>query len=245
MNNYKSSSQLKALAKEQLMGKYANAIGIYLIYIIITYTITEFSSIFNALPTLFSGTSKVIFTILSYIIVLIISIFSGLFVYGLNLAFLKTACGATAKIADIFGAFKANFKEILKVQTVKSLISFLFFVPCYVFNELINIQTNADFFGVYALLLGLGLLGQFIVMILYNQVFFIMLDFPSYNAKKALAFSRELMKGNKGRFIYLIVSFIPLYLLGICTCCVGLLWVMPYMQATLAYFYLDLIQNKH
>jgi hypothetical protein len=53
------------------------------------------------------------------------------------------------------------------------------------------------------------------------------------------------MKGNKGRFIYLLVSFIPLFLLGMLTCCVGFLWIIPYMQATLAQFYLDLVQNKN
>ena len=72
-----------------------------------------------------------------------------------------------------------------------------------------------------------------------------MLDFPEYDAKKALAFSRELMKNNKGRFTYLLVSFIPLFLLGMLSCCVGYLWIIPYMQATLAQFYLDLVQNKN
>ena len=82
-------------------------------------------------------------------------------------------------------------------------------------------------------------------MLLYNQAFYILLDFPNYDAKKALAFSRKLMKGNKGRFIYLLVSFIPLSLLGVLSCGIGFLWIIPYMQATQAQFYLDLVQNKN
>ena len=65
------------------------------------------------------------------------------------------------------------------------------------FNEVITEDQLINYIGLYALLFGLGLLGQFVVMLLYNQTFFIMLDFPEYDAKKALAFSRELMKNNK------------------------------------------------
>ena len=115
----------------------------------------------------------------------------------------------------------------------------------YVFAEIISEEQMMNYIGIYALLMGFGLLVQFIVMLLYNQAFYILLDFPDYNAKKALTFSRELMKGNKGRFIYLLVSFIPLFALGILSCGAGFLWIVPYMQATQAQFYLDLVKNKN
>lgn len=238
MKQHKSSAQLKALAKEQLMGKYGIAISVSLLYMAITYIASEISSIFLLVPGLVG-------TLLYYASVFVITVFTGLFAYGYNLAFLKIACGAPTKPSDIYAGFKANAKEILKAQFVRALISFVFFIPCYVFNETVDVMENPNVIGVYFLLFGLGMLGEFVVTLFYNQTFFIMLDFPDYDAKKALAFSKELMKGNKGRYIYLLVSFIPLYILGICTCCIGLLWVVPYIQTTLAHFYLDLIQNKN
>lgn len=238
MKQHKSSAQLKALAKEQLMGKYGIAVGSTLLYTLITYITTEISSIFMLLP-------GIIGTILYYISVLAITTFTGIFAYGLNFIFLKIACGAPAKPSDLYSGFTTNTKEILKAQFLRALIAFIPCIPCYVFNEVVDVSQNPNLIGVYFLLLGVGMLGEFLVTLIYNQTFFIMLDFPDYDAKKALAFSRELMKGNKGRYIYLLVSFIPLYILGICTCCIGLLWVMPYVQTTLAHFYLDLIQNKN
>lgn len=238
MKQHKSSAQLKALAKEQLMGKYGIAVGVSLLYMLITYVTTEISSIFLFIP-------GIVGTILYYISVLAITVFTGIFAYGLNFAFLKIACGVPAKLNDVYIGFQANTKEILKAQFVRALIAFIPCIPCYVFNEVVDVNQNPNLIGVYFLLFGVGMLGEFFVTLIYNQTFFIMLDFPDYDAKRALAFSRELMKGNKGRYIYLLVSFIPLYILGICTCCIGLLWVVPYMQTTMAHFYLDLIQNKN
>lgn len=238
MNQYKSSAELKALAKEALMGIYGVAIGASAIYLLITYLITEFSMIFLLIP-------GIVGTILYYLSIFLITVFTGIFAYGFNLIFLKFSCNAPAKISDLFQGFSTHTKEILKAQAFRSAITFATCIPCYVFNEVMSPEKMEQYIGLYFLLYGVALLGQFIVMLYYNQTFFIMLDFPNYDAKKALTFSRELMKGNKGRFIYLMVSFIPIFLLGMLTCCVGYLWIVPYMQATLAQFYLDLVKNKN
>ena len=238
MNQHKTSAQLKALAKESLMGKYGVVVGTSLLYILITYVIIEISTIFLVVP-------GIVGTILYYVSIFAVTIFTGIFAYGFNFLFLKVSCNAPIKMNDLFYGFSTHTKEILKVQLFRSTISYVACIPSYVFNAVVSEEKLMDYVGIYFLLFGLGLLGQFIVTLLYNQAFFIMLDFPEYDAKKALAFSRELMKGNKGRFIYLLVSFIPLFFLGMLTCCVGFLWIVPYMQATLAQFYLDLVQNKN
>jgi len=51
--------------------------------------------------------------------------------------------------------------------------------------------------------------------------------------------SARLMKGNKGRIFYIILSFIGWMCLGMLSFGSGLLWVIPYMQQTLIQFYLD------
>ena len=52
------------------------------------------------------------------------------------------------------------------------------------------------------------------------------------------------MVHHKGRFFYLCVSFIPLLLLSFLSSGLALLWVLPYMAATEAEFFLDLIRNN-
>ena len=238
MNQNKTSAELKALAKESLMGNYGVAVTASLLYILMTYIITEFSSLFLLIP-------GIVGTVLYYLSALGITVFTGIFAYGFSFIFLKISCNAPVKTNDLYYGFSSRTKEVLKAQLFRAAISYVAFIPCYIFNEVVPAEQLVDYVGIYFLLFGLGLLGQFIVMLLYNQTFFIMLDFPDYDAKKALTFSRELMKGNKGRFTYLLVSFIPLFILGMLTCCIGYLWIVPYMQATLAQFYLDLIRNKN
>ena len=238
MNQHKTSAELKALAKESLLGKYGVAVSATLLYALITYITTEFSSVFLLVP----GTAG---TIMYYLSTLVITVFTGIFAYGFQFVFMKISCNMPAKMGDIYCGFRGPVKEIFKVQLYRSLISYIACIPLYVFNALVSAEQLINYIGIYALLFGLGIFAQFMVMLLYNQAFYIMLDFPNYDAKKALAFSRKLMKGNKGRFTYLLVSFIPLFILGMLSCCVGFLWIVPYMQATLTQFYLDLVQNKN
>lgn len=74
---------------------------------------------------------------------------------------------------------------------------------------------------------------------------FMVLDFPDWNASTILKMSFEVMHGNKLRLFLLYISFIPAYLLGIFTCGLSLIWVIPYMNMTLANFYLDLMAARN
>ena len=56
-------------------------------------------------------------------------------------------------------------------------------------------------------------------------------------AMQALKESVRIMRGKKGKLFYLQLSFIGIYLLGAIACGIGLLWVIPYMQVTMANFY--------
>lgn len=237
MKQYKSSAELKAYAKESLMGKYNIAIISSILYLVFIFLADEFSFVFQAIP-------GVAGKILYYASLFLVTIFTGFFAYGFSLIFLKIACNVPAKISDLFQGFSSCPKKILAVQTFRTLITFAFCIPVYVFNELFDTESFQNYIGLYFVLYGIALLGQFLVMLYYNQVFFVMLDFPEYGAKKALAFSRKLMKGRKASFIYLMVSFIPLFLLGMITCCIGFLWLIPYMQTVLAWFYLDIVKNN-
>ncbi|MGN1180443.1 MAG: DUF975 family protein, partial [Suilimivivens sp.] len=90
----------------------------------------------------------------------------------------------------------------------------------------------------------IGSIANVILSLMFSQSFYLMLDFPGYSAKDVLVKSNVIMKGNKGRLFYIDLSFIPLFLLGLCTCCIGFLWILPYYQSTRANFYLDLMKKR-
>ena len=90
-----------------------------------------------------------------------------------------------------------------------------------------------------------GLIVSVIISLMYSQSYFVMLDFPDFTALQCLRFSRRIMKGSKARRFYLDMSFIPLYLLGLLTCCIGLLFVIPYVNTTYSNFYLELMSKRN
>ena len=55
--------------------------------------------------------------------------------------------------------------------------------------------------------------------------------------------SKELMKGNRIRYFYLLISFFGISLLGVVSLGIGFLWIVPYMIMTEVEFYRDLIHE--
>ncbi len=60
---------------------------------------------------------------------------------------------------------------------------------------------------------------------------------PKLKAKDALKLSNKVMKGHTGKYFALLLSFIGWFLLGIITCGLGFIWVLPYLNAAKVVFY--------
>ena len=74
----------------------------------------------------------------------------------------------------------------------------------------------------------------------YAMTPYILVDNPEMKAIDAIRKSRSMMKGHKFDLFYLELSFIGWIILSILTLGIGLLWLVPYMQTTIAAFYNDL-----
>ena len=117
-------------------------------------------------------------------------------------------------------------------------------IPTYIISYVgINAQKIIYVFPACVLLI-IGTLIAVYFSLCFSQVFYLLLDFPDYSVKQILSLSKKVMKGQKGRYFYLLVSFIPLYLLGLLSCCVAYLWIVPYVNQTTTNFYLDLMKNR-
>lgn len=78
----------------------------------------------------------------------------------------------------------------------------------------------------------------------YSQTFYLLADHPELQAMEAIEKSQQLMRGHKGRLLWLNLSFIGWYLLGALAFGVGAIFVVPYHQMALANFYLELTGTK-
>ena len=78
----------------------------------------------------------------------------------------------------------------------------------------------------------------------YSLTPFIVKDNPQLSPNEAINLSMKMMKGHKFDLFYLYLSFIGWIFLAILTLGIGLLWVIPYMQTSMAAFYLD-VKNDY
>jgi uncharacterized membrane protein len=102
------------------------------------------------------------------------------------------------------------------------------------------------------ILLGLYVLLWFLLFIIpgiiyslaYSQTFFILAEDDAITPKEAIKKSRVMMQGYKWKLFKLQLRFVGWALLCVLTLFVGFLWLVPYVQTTLAKFYDDIKQKE-
>ncbi len=253
MNQYLSSASLKSLAKGQLLGKYGTVIGAYLLHFLCLIPIGIGITLFTATDTILG--------ILFYCIVLFLfGLLSGYFIAGEAYIYLKIACNQTPFVSDLFHFFRGDTVKLFQIQAVLTIVDILCSLPSLLLSNHINqsllsfdvsaaaqgaLPVNASLFLIYIILYLAGTIINFYVhSLLFSQVFYLMLDFPEYTAPELLKKSARLMKGSIGRLLYISLSFVPLIILGAFSFGIAFLWILPYMEAVYANFYLDLIRKQ-
>lgn len=78
----------------------------------------------------------------------------------------------------------------------------------------------------------------------YSLVWCIIADNPEIGAMEALRKSKMMMMGNKMKLFYLSCKFLGWILLGCITFGIGFLWIGPYIGASFAHFYQDILDNS-
>lgn len=73
----------------------------------------------------------------------------------------------------------------------------------------------------------------------YAMTPYILADYPELSANQAINLSRKMMKGHKFDLFWLGLSFIGWIVLGAFTLGIGYLWLVPYVQTSMAGFYQD------
>lgn len=73
----------------------------------------------------------------------------------------------------------------------------------------------------------------------YSQAFFIIADDEACGPLEAITRSKRMMKGNKWKLFCLSLRFIGWAILALMTFGIGFLWLVPYIQTSLAKFYED------
>lgn len=270
---YKSSFELKFLARMQT-GQYLGIlVGSTLLKFIITFLAIDLIS--SLIPT----TTAAGFVI-NYILVFIVQVAASVLNAGTSFIFLKSACRMPSAIGDLFCGFRQNTVKILKIGAVIAVIESICTIPLEIAsvqyadmlnsiplfsggngNELSFFLSgssvgSSEFMESYSIWYSASMRFYLIMFVCaavsliltlpFFPAYYMVLDFPDWDAATVLKKCFEVMNGNKLRLLLLYVSFIPSFLLSIFTCFITLIWVIPYLNMTLTNFYLDLmsVRNK-
>lgn len=237
MNSLKSSSALKADARELLLGKYKVAV---LAYTLMELLITGILTMIELQVNLQTATGLLIYYAVYFIVVLL----STVLIVGQNYLYLNMFREQPYETKNIWIGFRTCADKAILAYLLIFAKSFLFAVPC-ILATAIMLTTNNYYF---ALIVGGGivfmLIGITFVQLDYSQVFYIILDKPELTPRELLSESKSLMKGHRGSYFYLLVSFIGIYLLSVLTFGLGMLWIYPYVTATKTGYYLELKKKE-
>ena len=231
MNRRKTSGELKALAREHLLGNYRNLSGYVTLILLISMFVNSmlvslnFSSIWTEL-------------IVSMVEALIMDIFT----VGFIRVCMKTVRSEKLELSDFFYVVKHDPDKIIIIAFVKWIFTVLFQLPLLMGENIRQIfQIESGMFTLIKCILTAVFLIAFVfASILLSQCYYLYIDRADCDASEIIRMSIEVMNHNKARFFYLCMSMVGMVLLIIITFGIGVFWVMPYMYTTLICFYEEL-----
>lgn len=131
MNQYKTSSELKNIARYKLRGKYGSAMlvspviqfavamAVFVPLILMLFLLSVIISIANNFET-----NTLAFTLSVYLVMIPFTALLGVMNTGVSLFYLNIACGRKHSVADIFYGFRAQFKKSLALSAVITLANY-------------------------------------------------------------------------------------------------------------------------
>lgn len=207
----KTRSEYRAQAREILNGNWKNAAIVGAIFLVFTLFI-EIPSLcaMHAGMTVQNAVNGI--TMLYSIMVIAPLQFA---MYCAFLSFTRSKITADELCQETLNSFKNDWSRVVPTY----LLMFVIIVVLCIFT--------------------LGIAGV-IFSCAYSMVPYLMKEYPQLGPTEVLRASREMMKGHKWDFFVLQLSFIGWILLCFITLGFGLVFLIPYMATTYAYYYEDL-----
>lgn len=227
-------SEIKKDAKIALKGKWGKAIVILLAYFLFTMALGFVEGIFEK--------NEVLFTLIEIAVLIIFVPLS----FGLIISFIKLKRGedvnAFGFIKDGFSRFGKSwgiaFRTFLKLllPIVCIILAVLLIFSLTIFNAVIN--ASKPLLNILSVVIYIASIVYMVSRsLLYVISYYISYDNPELSSKECVLKSEELMKGNRGNYFLLELSFIGWAILTCFTLGIGLLWLVPYMQVAVVCFY--------
>lgn len=242
-----SRKNLKLKAKRALLGRYPTAVGAMVlagVFLVVVIAVIELG--FIAAWGVSSGvwdedTGLIVAIGVLGLLIMVFMILVSLLLPGYLRLYLNICQGREAGVLDIFWGFGHHGGKFFVMGLLFALLCAVLSAPQIVLTAAMVISEEALFPIIFLLLYGifLGILEVYVVLT-YGQVYLVLADNPDIPILEALKESKRLMKGNRGRFFVLGLSFLGWLLILYITLGYAALWLVPYIMCTNIFFYLNL-----
>ncbi len=250
--NRTSISDLKAKAKDQLLGNYGIATGSFallfvLLYAIMSIIMSAFTlGVVKSNPEMFA--KGIMGQFLSQILGMVVGTLSVLFSVGYIQILRRIAMGEKPSLSDLFHVFKNHPDKVIIISLIMTGAQFVLLLPAtlimgdgFIAGDTMGLDGKK--FLLWIVLYIAGFVVSFIIDLMLAMSFMIYLDDPDTEVSQILSGSVSMMRGNKFRYFYMILSFLGYWLLIMLSFGIAMLWVIPYQTMTTVEFYYDLKES--
>ena len=206
------NSELRAQARERLEGQWGTFVLMTFLMLVIQ-TILQIPGYIGSLLEILSP-ENVLASLSFSNISNILSLLALPLSWGLTVSLLRNHREESVDLENLFDGFRGGrYTRVFCALFLVNLFTFL-----------------------WALLL---IIPGIIKAFSYALTPYILLDEPELTARQAITRSCEIMQGRRWKLFCLSLSFIGWGILSILTFGIGILWLVPYMNASVAAFYED------
>ena len=175
---------------------------------------------YDSQPIFYSSNFELIFysfiSVASILGILYTVFIGNVIVVGKNGYFIKNH-DENPELSEIFSSFKGNYLNVVKIMFLMDLKTLLWLL----------------------LLIVPGLIKAYE----YSMIPYLLAENPNLSASQAFSLSKQMTTGQKMDLFVLDLSFLGWIILGLICCGIGILFVLPYPEATKAEVYLNLKES--
>lgn len=245
--NHQRNKNLRLIGRTKMAGNYPIAIGAFLVLTIISLAASLLATyICNSISPLFAmmlqADENIVFLIVSIFLSFVVSLILCIVSVGSVKMYLSILSGEKPTVGMLFWGFSNHPDKILIASLPLTAISSILSIPSSILaatplEELASGSLSITILLILTMVCSVLLILASLPLYLVN---YLLADNTELSAKEILTTSVRMMKGHKWRLFCMLLSFIGWILLASLSCGIGMLWITPYMEATMVAFYKEL-----
>ena len=226
--------ELKRIARGNLQGNFLELIRAFVFCnLIISLFEMPFSWMTNEVNF---STQNIIY----YAATLLISIASVVLTVGQYCLHLRIARTSKLHLEELFYPLMHDANRLIIAEAILFVLRLIALSPALGAIAIVYFYDTIDMYLIALVLSIVGCVLTVLVELTFGMTYFALIDGEELSVWGAFKTARKLIKTHKGRYFYLLLSFIGMYLLVLLTLGIGILWVQPYVMHTTTVFYLDI-----